>query len=388
MHREPSRANKILDAYKQPAPVYVTRPRLPSLDSYQNCLKRIWESHWLTNNGQFHVEFEEQLASYLGVEYINLFVNGTIGLLVALQALGIDSGEVITTPFTFAASTHAIHWNKVTPVFCDIDEKTFNIDPDKIEELITPDTKAILAVHVYGTPCDVEAIQTIADKHGLYVIYDAAHAFGVKIGEKSILNYGDMSVLSFHATKLFSSIEGGAVVSQSQEVRDRIQSLKNFGIADEETVIGPGINGKMNEFQAAFGLLGLKTVEEEVEDRRIRTNIYRKKLAGVPGISCMEETPGIKHNYGYFPIRINSDKFGCDRNELYDILRKCNIFARKYFYPLCSNYPCYSELPSSRPELLPVANRIADQILCLPLYGQLDEETVEVICTIIEKVYS
>lgn len=375
--------NSIISQYTLPEPIFVTRPRMPELSSYQKSLEKIWESRWLTNDGQFHLEFEKQLKDYLGVEHMNLFVNGAIGLLVALHALRINAGEVITTPFTFAATTHVLYWNNVTPVFCDIDRESFNIDPDKIERLINPNTKAILAVHIYGIPCDVEAIQKIADRHGLYVIYDAAHAFGVRIGDRSILDYGDLSALSFHATKLFSSIEGGALVSRSQEIRSRIQFLRNFGIADEETVIGPGINGKMNEFQASFGLLSLETVEQEIASRRKLTSIYREELAGVSGISCTEDISGVKHNYGYFPVLIDSDKFGCDRDQLFGILKKCNINGRKYFYPLTSSYPCYSALPTASNENLPVATQVANEVICLPLYGELPEGTVRTICQLI-----
>ncbi len=360
---------------------------MPELSSYHSYMEKIWDSRWLTNDGQFHLEFEKQLKDYLDVGHMNLFVNGTIGLLVALHALRISGGEVITTPFTFPATTHVLYWNNVTPVFCDIDRESFSIDPDKIERLINPDTKAILAVHVYGIPCDVEAIQKIADRHGLHVIYDAAHAFGVRIGDRSILDYGDLSVLSFHAAKLFSSIEGGALVSRSQETRTRIQFLRNFGIADEETVIGPGINGKMNEFQASFGLLSLETIEQEIEDRRKRTNIYREELAGIPGLFYPEDVPGVKHNYSYFPMLIDSDEFGCSRDQLFDILKKCNINARKYFYPLTSSYPCYSAIPTASSENLPVATQVANEVICLPLYGELPEETVRTSCQLIRAIH-
>ncbi len=374
---------KISQRFKLSAPVYVTRPRMPELSAYSRCLEQIWDSRWLTNDGQFHREFERRLKEYLGVEHLNLFVNGTIGLLVALQALRINSGEVITTPFTFAATSHVLHWNGIRPVYCDIEDKTFNIDASKIERLIGSDTKGILAVHVYGNPCDVEAIQAIADRHGLNVIYDAAHAFGVRIGDKSIMEYGDISAMSFHATKLFNSIEGGALVSKSEKQRTRIQFLRNFGIADAETVIGPGINGKMNEFQASFGLLGLDLVDEEIEDRRTLTYLYHRLLSDVPGITYLEDMPGVRHNYSYMPILVDPETFGISRDALSEILRECNVYSRKYFYPLCSNYPCYSALPSSAPENLPVANRIADHILCLPLYGELDEDIVENVCRII-----
>lgn len=360
---------------------------MPKLDDYYASLKKIWDSRWLTNNGQFHQEFESRLKEYLGVEHLNLFVNGTIALLVALQALRINSGEVITTPFTFAATPHVLYWNNIKPVFCDIEEKTFNIDPAKLEDLIRPDTKAILAVHVYGNPCDVEAIQSIADRHGLHVIYDAAHAFGVKVGEESIMNYGDISAMSFHATKLFSSIEGGALVSKTERQRTRIHYLKNFGIADAETVIGPGINGKMNEFQASYGLLELDLIEKEITDRRALVELYRKQLSGIKGLTYLDDIEGVRHNYAYFPILIDEEAFGTKRDGLFDILGQCNIFPRKYFYPLCSTYPCYSALPSSNPKNLPVATRVSQEVLCLPLYGQLDKKIVETICAVIRKKY-
>lgn len=376
----------VIRDFKLADPVYITRPRMPSLADYNRYLQQIWDSCWLTNDGQFHQEFERQLKEYLGIKHLNLFVNGTIALLVALHALRINSGEVITTPFTFPASAHVLYWNGVRPVFCDIDEQTLNIDPSRIEQAIRPDTKAILPVHVYGTPCDVEAIQSIADRHGLYVIYDAAHAFGVRIGDKSLLEYGDISALSFHATKLFTSIEGGALVTKSEKQRERIQFLRNFGIADEETVIGPGINGKMNEFQASFGLLQLEMVEQEIELRRQLINLYRTKLSEIAGITFLKDIDGVRHNYSYFPILIDKEAYGIDRDQLCDLLKKCNIFPRKYFYPLCSDYPCYSAAPSAKPDNLPVARRVARQVLCLPLYGDLDMETVRMICTIIKEL--
>ncbi|MGV7223496.1 MAG: DegT/DnrJ/EryC1/StrS family aminotransferase [Nitrospinales bacterium] len=376
----------VIGKFRLPEPVYVTCPKMPPLESYTSSLAKIWKSRWLTNSGPFHQDFEEKLKRYLGVENLNLFVNGTIALLVALQALRIDSGEVITTPFTFPASTHVLHWNRIRPVFCDIDPKTFNIAPEQIERHISSETKAILGVHVYGSPCDVEAIQTIADRHGLQVIYDAAHAFGVKIGERSVLEYGDISALSFHATKLFSSIEGGALIPKTKGQYDRIQFLKNFGISDEETVIGPGINGKMNEFQAAFGLLGLEQVDQEIEDRKKLTLLYREKLDGIPGISFLKEIPNVKHNYAYFPILVDQAKYGLTRDQLYACLRECNIITRKYFYPLCSDYPCYASLPSSRTDNLPVAKRVSQQVLCLPMYGELDIETAEVVGNVISKL--
>lgn len=380
--------DELVRRHKLPEPVYITRPRMPNLADYHSYLEQIWSTCWLTNDGQFHNQFESQLKRYLGVEHLNLFVNGTVALLVALQALRINGGEVITTPFTFPATPHVLYWNKIQPVFCDIDSKTLNIDPSCIEQLITPDTKAILAVHIYGTPCDVEAIETIAQRHGLYVIYDAAHAFGVRIGEKSILEYGDISALSFHATKLFTSIEGGALATKSEEQRERIQFLRNFGIADEETIIGPGINGKMNEFQASFGLLQLEMVDQEIEDRRRLVDLYRQELGSVGGVSFLEDIGKVKSNYSYFPIFIDEKIYRVGRDKLYEVLRRCNISPRKYFYPLCSDYPCYSALPSASPDNLPVAQRSARQVLCLPLYGKLDSQVVKTVCDIIKETHT
>lgn len=380
--------DKLIKNYCLPEPVYVTRPRMPNLEDYYNhYLQKIWDTHWLTNDGPFHKEFEQRLKEYLKVEYLNLFTNGTIALLVALHALRINSGEVITTPFSFPATAHVLYWNRIRPVFCDIDKKTFNIDTSKIEALISPDTKAILAVHVYGTPCNVEGIQSIADRHGLLLIYDAAHAFGVRIGEKSILEYGDISALSFHATKVFTSVEGGALITKSEKLRDRIQFLRNFGIADEETIIGPGINGKMSEFQASFGIMQLKIVDQEIKDRQSLTYLYRKELKGIPGITFLEESPEVHSNYSYFPILVNRDLYGIDRNDLCNILKQCNIFTRKYFSPLCSDYSCYSSLPSSHEKNLQVAQLIAKQVLCLPLYGKLDIEAVKNVCAIIRELH-
>ncbi len=373
--------------FKLDAPVFITQPRMPELSEYNDYLKKIWATACLTNEGPFHREFEQRLKQFLDVQHINLFTNGTIALLVALQALRINSGEVITTPFTFPATTHVLYWNHIRPVFCDLDPKTFNIDPAQIEKHISPDTKAILAVHVYGTPCDVEAIQAIADRHGLSVIYDAAHAFGVRVGGKSILDFGDFSALSFHATKLFTTIEGGALVSKSKKQKERIDYLKNFGIAGPEAVIGPGINGKMNEFQASFGLLELDLVNQEIADRKALSSLYRQHLQGIDGIAFLPETPDVQHNFAYFPIFIDSEIFGLDRDALHEIMNRCNIMTRKYFYPLCSDYPCYSALFSAHPEKLPVAQRAAQQVLVLPLYGKMERSVVETVAGIMKKLH-
>ena len=368
---------------KLPEVVYVTRPTMPNLEGYVQMLAGIWERKLLTNQGPLHNELEEKLRSFLGVEHLSLFCNGTIALLVALEALRINSGEVITTPFTFPATTHSLYWNRVRPVFCDIDPVTLNLDPSKIERLIGPDTRAILGVHVYGRPCDVEAIDRIASIHGLNVIYDAAHAFGVRYKNNSLLSYGDISILSFHGTKLFTTAEGGALVCSTNDRRQRVNSLKNFGIADEETVIGPGINGKMSEFQAAFGLMQMELIGDEISNRRNLAALYKELLAGIPGIQIPADVPETESTYAYFPVLIDAIRFGMTRDQLFVLLRECNIFARKYFYPLISSASCYSALPSATTSHLPVAERISRQVLCLPIYGSLDPQTVGVISKII-----
>ena len=377
------KVGKLLGQYRLSDPIRVTRPTMPPIEQYQASIKTIWDSKWLTNNGQFHEEFERRLGAYLGVEHLSLFCNGTIALLVALQMQRINEGEVITTPFTFPATAHVLYWNRLRPVFCDIEEETFNLDPARIERLIGPETRAIMPVHVFGNPCNVTAIQEIAERHGLDVIYDAAHAFGVRVQGRPIVEYGDLSVLSFHATKLFSSVEGGAIVSKTAGEKKRVDFLKNFGFANEETVIGPGINGKMNEFQAAFGLLQLDMVDEEIANRRRLTQLYRETLADVPGIRFQIDLPDVEHNYGYFPILVDETGYGMNRDELYTVLKEFNIYARKYFYPLCSQFACYAALPSSASSNLPVAERVTREILCLPLYGTLAEETVRTISAVI-----
>lgn len=363
--------------------VFVTRPTLPPLERFHESLREIWASGWLTNNGPFHARFEKALVGALGVEHASLFCNGTIALLVALQALRVTSGEVITTPFTFPATPHVLFWNGVTPVFCDIEPRTFNLDPDALESLITPRTLAILPVHVYGNPCDVSRIKAIADKHGLKVIYDAAHAFGVKQDGESIARHGDATMLSFHATKLFTSIEGGALVCHDPALKTRIDFLKNFGIADEETVVGPGINGKMNELQSAYGLLQLDMVREEIARRREVALAYREALRGVPGLSMQQDIPGVEHNHAYFPVLIDAATFGMSRDRLHALLKRFRVTARKYFHPLCSHFPSYRALPSASPDRLPVAERIARSVLCLPIYGTLGAERARHIAKII-----
>lgn len=363
-------------------PIYVTQPNLPPLEKLQPYLEQIWDNKILTNNGPFHQQFEKRLAEYLEVENINLFTNATIALIVGLQALRI-TGEVITTPFSFVATTHSLKWNGITPVFCDIEEETLNIDPEKIEALITPKTTAIMPVHVYGHPCDTERIQKIADKYGLKVIYDAAHSFGVKLADKNLMLAGDMSVLSFHGTKLFTTFEGGAIITKDPELKKRIDFLKNFGFANEVTVIAPGINGKMNEFQAAIGLLSLDIIDEEIEKRKKAALTYFKHFENVKGIRVFDKFNGYDYNYSYFPILVDESVHGINREKVYEVLKNKNIFARRYFYPLISNFPSYSALNSALKTNLPVANKIAEQVLCLPIYGDLTQEEIDNICSII-----
>jgi dTDP-4-amino-4,6-dideoxygalactose transaminase len=362
--------------------IFVTQPNLPPLEEFNEYLKKIWDNKILTNNGEFHQELEKELCKYLGVKYISLFSNGTLALITALQTLKI-TGEVITTPYSFVATTHSLWWNNIKPVFVDINPVNFNMDPDKIEAAITPKTTAILPVHVYGNPCDIDRIQKIADTYGLKVIYDAAHAFGVKINGNSVLNFGDLSILSFHATKVYSTIEGGAIISHDEKTKQRIDYLKNFGFADEVTVVAPGINAKMNEVQAAFGLLQLNYVDDAIEKRKVIANLYRQQLKGVKGITFLEARAAGDHVDSYFPILIDKLKYGKDRDYVYDELKKHSIFARRYFYPLISQFPTYKGLDSARPEKLPVAEQVATQILCLPIYPDLTMEVVSKICKII-----
>lgn len=362
--------------------IQVTQPSLPSLEEYIPYLEKIWDSKWLTNNGQFHQQLEKELAEFLGVKYISLFNNGTSALMVSLQALDV-TGEVITTPFSFVATTHSIVWNKSIPVFCDIDPVTLNIDPTKLEALITPDTTAIMPVHVYGNPCDNEAIQKIADKHNLKIIYDAAHAFGVKKNNESIFNWGDLSVLSFHATKVFNTIEGGAIVCHTEEMKKKIDYLKNFGFTGETEVVDIGINGKMNEIQAAFGLLQLRNIEANICKRKSIANYYRRELETITGISYLKIDKEIDWNCAYFPILIDKEKYGMSRDDLYFKLKENNIFGRRYFYPLISNFLTYMGIKSSKIDNLPVANDIADKVICLPIYPDLMDSNVQKIISII-----
>lgn len=353
--------------------ITVTSPLLPDINEFTKSLKEIWESKWITNNGMFHKKLERALAEYLKVPYVSLFTNGTLPLLTALQALRI-TGEVITTPYSFVATTHALWWNGIKPVFVDIDPATGNMDPEKIEAAITPRTTAILPVHVYGKPCDTEAIQTIADKYGLRVIYDAAHAFGVEIAGKSILNAGDMSTLSFHATKVFNTIEGGALVMHDEKTKQRIDYLKNFGFASETEVVGPGINSKMDEIRSAYGLLNLKQVDDAIAARKRVAVAYREGLRDVKGISFWDDTPGVRHNYSYFPIFVDAAEYGMTRDQLYFKMKAQGIWGRRYFYPLISEFSTYRGLESSRPENLVNAHRMADTVICLPMHHELREE--------------
>ncbi|MBO5062168.1 MAG: DegT/DnrJ/EryC1/StrS family aminotransferase [Prevotella sp.] len=356
--------------------ITVTSPLLPSLDDFSSLLKEIWDSKWITNNGSFHKQLEKELAAYLKVPYLSLFTNGTLPLLTALQALRI-TGEVITTPYSFVATTHSIWWNGCKPVFVDIDPATGNIDPDRIEAAITPKTTAIMPVHVYGKPCDTKRIQEIADKYGLKVIYDAAHAFGVDVNGESILNAGDMSTLSFHATKVYNTIEGGALVMHDEQTKKRIDYLKNFGFAGETTVVAPGINSKMDEMRSAYGLLNLKQVDAAIEARRQVAIRYRETLRDVEGITFFDDMPGVRHNYSYFPIFVDAEKYGMTRDELYFKMKERNVLGRRYFYPLISTFTTYRGLPSAAPENLPQAHRMADSVICLPMHHVLSEEGIE-----------
>ena len=369
--------------------ITVTSPLLPNLDDFTAELKKIWDSKWITNNGSYHKQLEAALAEYLKVPYVSLFTNGTLPLMTALQALRI-TGEVITTPYSFVATTHSIWWNGCKPVFVDIDPATGDMDPNKIEAAITPRTTAIMPVHVYGKPCDTKAIQDIADKYGLKVIYDAAHAFGVEVpaeeygleaydgkGLAGILNAGDMSTLSFHATKVYNTIEGGALITHDEKTKKRIDYLKNFGIADEVTVVGPGINSKMDEMRSAYGLLNLKQVDAAIEARHQVAIKYREALRNVEGITFFDDMPGVKHNYSYFPIFIDAEKYGMTRDELYFKMKAANVLGRRYFYPLISEFTTYRGLDSAAPENLPNAHKMADSVICLPMHHALSDEDIQ-----------
>lgn len=364
--------------------IYVTKPFLPPLEEFLPYLEDIWKEKWLTNNGKYHQTLEEKLRDYLGVKHLSLFSNGTLALLTALQTLRI-TGEVITTPYSFVATTHALWWNNITPVFVDIEPETFNINPDKIEAAITPKTSAILPVHVYGNPCNLNRLREIAEVYGLRIIYDACHAFGVKVNDVSVLNFGDLSVLSFHATKVYTTFEGGAIICHDEATKKRIDYLKNFGFANETTVVGPGINAKMNEFQAALGLLQLKYIDKSIEKRKHIANFYRNNLKDIKGIKYLNDIEGVRHNYQYFPILVDKFEYGIDRDKLYEIFKENNIYTRRYFYPLISHFPIYRNLGSAKPSNLPVAEETTKKILCLPIYSDLTEEEANLVVDIIRR---
>lgn len=377
--------------------ITVTSPLMPDLEEFNELLKDIWDRRWITNMGYYHKELEKALAEYLHVPYVCLFTNGTLPLITALQALRI-TGEVITTPYSFVATTHSIWWNNCKPVFVDIDPATGNMSPDRIEAAITPKTTAIMPVHCYGKPCDTKAIQKIADKYGLKVIYDAAHAFGVEVpadqygleayddkGLAGIMNAGDMSTLSFHATKVYNTIEGGALIVHDEKTKKRIDNLKNFGITDEVTVVAPGINGKMDEMRSAYGLLNLKQVDAAIEARHQVAIKYRNALRAVCGIHFWDDMPGVRHNYSYFPIFINAEEYGETRDSLYYRMKEQGILSRRYFYPLISNFPTYRGLSSANKENLPHGNKMADEVLCLPMHHSLSDNDVERIISSIIK---
>lgn len=379
--------------------ITVTSPLLPNLDEFHEMLKEIWDSKWVTNNGSFHKQLEVALAEYLKVPYVSLFTNGTLPLITALQALRI-TGEVITTPYSFVATTHALWWNGIKPVFVDIGPDTGNIDPNKIEAAITPKTTAIMPVHVYGKPCDTKRIQDIADKYGLKVIYDAAHAFGVEVNGESILNAGDLSTLSFHATKVYNTIEGGAMIMHDAKTKQRIDYLKNFGFAGETTVVAPGINSKMDEMRSAYGLLNLRQVDAAIEARKNVARQYVEALKDVEGISMfpymlesfgytplsLGEGTGVRLNYSYFPIFVDAKKYGMTRDELYFKMKEQGILSRRYFYPLISEFSTYRGLESSNPDNLPVAHKMANSVICLPMHhGLSDEDVCRILDCIIKK---
>lgn len=363
--------------------ITVTSPLLPPLEEFNSYLRQIWDSKWITNNGQFHQQLEQALAEYLGVEYLSLFTNGTLPLITAFQALGIHEGEVITTPYSFVATSHSIWWNGLKPVFVDIEEETCGIDPDKIEAAITPNTVAIMPVHCYGKPCNAEQIDTIAKEYNLKVIYDAAHAFGVSINGESILKAGDISTLSFHATKVYNTIEGGALICHSAEMKYHVDNLKNFGFRGETTVVAPGINSKMDEMRAAYGLLNLRQVDAAIEARKYVAQAYRSALRNVDGIRFFDDMVGVRHNYSYFPIFVDEERYGISRDALYEKMKANNILGRRYFYPLITDFDPYKDIPSANPANLPIANKVANQVICLPMHHALSEEDVKRVIEII-----
>jgi dTDP-4-amino-4,6-dideoxygalactose transaminase len=363
-------------------PIYVTRPLLPPLDAVMRRLEEVWATRWIANNGVQHERLEAALRAYLAVPELSLFNNGTIALLTAVRALGV-TGDVITTPFTFPATPHVLAWSGLTPVFADIDKVRLTLDPGRVEEAITSRTTAILAVHVYGVPCDVAGLQDVATRHHLKLIYDGAHAFGTTVGGAGIGTFGNVTMFSFHATKLFHTAEGGALACRDPELRRGFDRLRNFGIVDPETVAAIGINGKMNELQASLGLAVLDYMHDEIVKRKAIMDVYRRLLGGVPGILLMPELPGVEITCQYCAIRIDVGPFGCSRDVVHRELQKYNVISRKYFFPLCSEYACYRDLPSADPTRLPIAHDAAQQVLCLPIYGALDLSAVESICEIV-----
>lgn len=364
--------------------ITVTSPLLPDLEEFNSLLRQIWDSKWITNNGSFHRQLEKELCEYLKVPYISLFTNGTLPLITTLQALRV-TGEVITTPYSFVATTHSLWWNGIKPVFVDVDPKTGNLDPDRIEAAITPRTTAIMPVHVYGTPCDTERIRDIADKYGLKVIYDAAHAFGVEVDGKSVLNAGDVSTLSFHATKVYNTIEGGALVMHDEVTKKRIDYLKNFGFASETEVVAPGINSKMDEIRAAYGILNLRQVDKAIAARQKVARIYRDALRDVEGITFFDDIKGVRHNYSYFPIFVDADKYGMTRDALYEKMKSNNVLGRRYFFPLISDFTTYRGLPSASRENLPNAHRMASSVICLPMHPSLTDSDLERVINVVSK---
>ena len=363
-------------------PITVTSPLLPDLGEFTTLLEDIWQRKWLTNSGHYHQELETALADYLGVPYVSLFTNGTLPLITGLQALGLRKGEVITTPYSFVATTHSMMWNGLTPVFADVDPITGNLDPAKVEAAVTPNTVAIMPVHVYGTPCDTAALQAIADRHGLKIIYDAAHAFGVRVNGQSVLAAGDMSTLSFHATKVYNTVEGGALVTKDSQIKDVADLMRNFGYEDEVTISAVGINSKMDEMRAAYGLITLRKVQDAIARRQQVASRYREALAGIEGIRLPDEQKGIRSNYSYFPIFVESC-YGMSRDELYEKMKYGGVYGRRYFYPLISDFQPYSGLPSANPENLTVARSLADSVICLPIHHQLTEEDIETVIRLI-----
>jgi dTDP-4-amino-4,6-dideoxygalactose transaminase len=366
--------------------IFVTRPVVPTMEELTPLLKEILTTKWLTNDGPYVQEFEKELRKYLGVPHCSTYCNGTLALQLCVQGLRL-SGEVITTPFTFPATPHVLYWNNITPVFCDINPHSYNLDPQYIESLISPRTTGIMAVHIFGNPCDMELIEKIANYHGLKVIYDAAHAFGVEVNGKSIGNFGDASMFSFHATKIFNTLEGGAVACQDVNLYQRLRDLRNFGIRSEEEVISPGINAKMNEFQSVFGLLNLKKVNDGIKKRKNLFVKYLADLKNLPGLIFQKINDGTTYNYSYLTVEISSEEFGLNRDDVYFCMRKEGIMVRKYFFPLSSNYSCYQALPSAKKELLPTANRLASRILCLPLFEEMKNDDVDKIIEVLSLLH-